>query len=509
MKRGIARAAAALACAALLFGAAPVRIPQADIDAENARWTALGVKLPAGGIVLPEPFSPPYSSRSFVVPSQWYRRFADALKADNGYTVEASALRADLPILKLLMSKTYAGYATAQQHSNWNWNAWFSAWDASLAKRGAQRMPLAQAFAPWGKLQGVQADNHSGIPGFDRFSSGSQSAQLAHRPAGACTALFASRGTFTLVRSDKGQQPHAVQLWSGSAFSSGSYVSFPKRDGTPRALECSGARIALTPVAAAAAPSTASYETLADGIGYVRLPAFNDTAVEALRASLAKAQNLGKERAVVLDLRANPGGSAPVDVLSNWFAQSAVDQASQFRQIGTQSCFRNALFFGSQQQLAYNLKPPVSAGATQFLQQIVDVLKEPGACAVSPQIMQGLSALSDHRFTRASNAEGQTRIIAVLDGGCTNECEFLAAVLAGLPGTVLAGSSTYGVTGFSQPGYFMLPHSRIAFRLALARTDPYGDGRSVDGYGIAVDVLLPGENAQSRNSLLALARAVL
>jgi hypothetical protein len=84
----------------------------------------------------------------------------------------------------------------------------------------------------------------------------------------------------------------------------------------------------------------------------------------------------------------------------------------------------------------------------------------------------------------------------------------MTAVLAQLPNTVIAGTSTYGVMGFTQPGYFVLPNSRVPFRLALSRTDAYGDGRSVDGYGITVDVLLPTVQSRSRASLLALARAL-
>jgi hypothetical protein len=56
--------------------AASVRVPQAQIDAENTRWSALGVKLPPGGIVLQHPYAAPYSNRSFVVPTSWYTEFA-------------------------------------------------------------------------------------------------------------------------------------------------------------------------------------------------------------------------------------------------------------------------------------------------------------------------------------------------------------------------------------------------------------------------------------------------
>jgi hypothetical protein len=60
--------------------AASIRVPQAQIDTENARWSALGVKLPPGGIVLEHPYASPYSNRSFVVPFSWYSDFAAILR---------------------------------------------------------------------------------------------------------------------------------------------------------------------------------------------------------------------------------------------------------------------------------------------------------------------------------------------------------------------------------------------------------------------------------------------
>lgn len=500
----------AVAALTLLLAAAPMPgVPPSEIAAENARWTALGVTLPPGGIVSEHPYSAPYSVHSFVVPEAWYRAFADDLKANGDVPVRADDLRKDLPVLKFLMERTYAGYVTAKSRYAWDWNRWFSGWDASLAKSGSQKLTLAQAFAPWGKLEDVQLDNHSGISGYDKFVSGSQSAQLAAVPSGTCSILKTAAASYRLAASDKGQQPHRVQLWNGTAFSRGAYISYPKREGAPRSVLCGGKAIALSAIGAASAPADASYQTLAEGIAYVRMPKFTDAALDALRASLAKAENLGKERAVILDLRGNEGGNAPTDVLSNWFAQSAVDQASQLKQIGTESCFREALFFGLEQQLAAGLKPPANPQTTAFLQQVADLLKSQVSCSVTPALSQSGASLSDHKFERQYSGDQQTRVIALVDSGCGSDCEYLAAILGSLPGTVIAGSSTYGVMGFTQPGYFVLPHTRVPFRLALSRTDAYGDGRSVDGYGITVDVLLPSAASQDRASLLALARALL
>ena len=497
--------------ALLMLGAtsaSSVSVPQSEIDATNAHWTSLGVKLPPGGIVLSNPYAAPYSNRSFVVPWSWYQAYYDALRAHKPYPVEASALRADLPTLRFLMQKTYAGYGAASARG-WSWDTWFRRWDAKLKSFGNAQLSLKQAFAPWGDYERFQLDNHSGVPGLIDYVSGSVSAVLATNPGASCTSLQTNSGRYKLDPQDKGQQPHSVQAWSGSAFSPAWYVSFPKQDGTARGLQCGTQHIALTPVAnGETPPQTPSYSLLADGIAYIRMPTFNDANNAALTAVLSKQPGLGKERVVIFDLRGNEGGNAPSDLLNTWFAESAIENAGTMTQIGTQSCFRTALFFGLQQQLAHGLKPPANPAVTQFLQAVADTLKGPSDCSIVPHDQNSDGNLADHVFSVTPSQQGQTRVIALVDNGCGSDCEYMASILARLPDTVIAGTSTYGVMGFTQPGYFVLPHSRVPFRLALSRTDAYGDGRSVDGYGMTVDVLLATPKSQSRESLLPLARAL-
>jgi hypothetical protein len=86
------------------------------------------------------------------------------------------------------------------------------------------------------------------------------------------------------------------------------------------------------------------------------------------------------------------------------------------------------------------------------------------------------------------------------------EGEFMALLLATLPQTVIAGTNTYGVAEFIQPGYSMLPHTHLPFRIALGTSDNYGDRRSFDGYGLDVDIVLSGEEDFSKENILALAR---
>jgi hypothetical protein len=53
------------ASAGLLGATSPpgVRVPQAEIAVVNARYSAFGLTLPKGGIILSRPFDPPYSSQ--------------------------------------------------------------------------------------------------------------------------------------------------------------------------------------------------------------------------------------------------------------------------------------------------------------------------------------------------------------------------------------------------------------------------------------------------------------
>lgn len=73
-------------------------------------------------------------------------------------------------------------------------------------------------------------------------------------------------------------------------------------------------------------------------------------------------------------------------------------------------------------------------------------------------------------------------------------------------GQVIAGSNTFGSNGFTQPGFMLLPHTQIIFRVATSRSEVYGDGRSENGYGLDVDVALPNVADWSAQSILALAR---
>ena len=73
---------------------------------------------------------------------------------------------------------------------------------------------------------------------------------------------------------------------------------------------------------------------------------------------------------------------------------------------------------------------------------------------------------------------------------------------------MIAGENTFGVGQFIQPGYLILPHSRLPFRIAMGMSDDYGDGRSFDGYGLDVDMVLDSEESQGAAAILRLAQTL-
>jgi C-terminal processing protease CtpA/Prc len=72
------------------------------------------------------------------------------------------------------------------------------------------------------------------------------------------------------------------------------------------------------------------------------------------------------------------------------------------------------------------------------------------------------------------------------------------------PETIVVGTNTFGVGQFIQPGYSVLPHTGLTYRIALGRSDFYGDNRSFDGYGLDVDVILPQVDTLQPEQLRAL-----
>jgi C-terminal processing protease CtpA/Prc len=147
------------------------------------------------------------------------------------------------------------------------------------------------------------------------------------------------------------------------------------------------------------------------------------------------------------------------------------------------------------------MQPPISDVLKQRLQQQADGLMKPSPEGCPAVVEEHKSEWNYSRHKLPAKA----RFLVLVDNRCGSDCEMMVYTFAATPGTVIAGVNTYGVAQYIQPGYFLLPHSRVPFRIALGQSDFYGDGRSVDGYGLDVDVLLPGELDQSADRITRLA----
>jgi hypothetical protein len=225
-----------------LLAAPPDRVTLSadERSAEDERLRALGLTVPERGVLLERPFAPPFSNRSYVVPAKWFDTAAPKeLKADD--------LLDDLPILRAVMERTYAGWDTAKK-KGFDWDRWFANWRKMLEARKGTTLPLEEAFAPWTELMRVQLDNHTAIAGA-RFGSGSRTAVLESPPKGTCAEIRVKDGkVYPLVAGDKAQQPRRARRFEpGKKTSEVYYVSTPSRRGEPEAIRCGKTWIPLRP----------------------------------------------------------------------------------------------------------------------------------------------------------------------------------------------------------------------------------------------------------------------
>lgn len=515
---------------------AAMTVPSKALAANQAYWKKLGVTPPAGGFVLAHPWSRPWSGRSLVVPIAWLKQarasVGQHIQSGKPMMVNAAALRADLPILHLALQKNYSGWEMAAK-KGWDWNHWFKQWNAMLAGYGDKSIPGSKAFAPWAVYEKFQIDSHSGPSIPSRSDVYSKSALLSGTPHAACTRILSAGGTTHTLDSDNpAQQPHAVKNWNGNTLKSANYIVYPSSYGTVKSLVCGKQTIAVTPFWNPHGKSTrpigappalkrsvealsggkarlAAYNTLAPGIGYLRLAAFVDAGDEAFAKLLKKLPaSAGHEKILIVDLRHNGGGNAPIDLMSRWLPVKQI--TSSMTKTAKRSCLYPGLWFNLGQFLAMQVKPPVTNGFRETMAAYAKGLDTPASdkCPVSFKRTQGAWGYTDHHFVR--HWQGQRpRLLVLVDNQCGSDCEYMTWMLAQLPGTVVAGENTYGVIGFTQPGVLLLPHTRVAFFVATSYSDGYGDGRSSNGYGLDVDIALPAQADWSKRSILALAEKLI
>ena len=180
-----------------------------------------------------------------------------------------------------------------------------------------------------------------------------------------------------------------------------------------------------------------STETLAAGaVGYIKLAGFSDQASIDFRAAVAADVKAGR-KALVLDLRGNPGG----------FVTAARDIASQFLASGT--------VFWEQDAAGH----------------LTEVSAEPGGAATDPSI----------------------KVVVLVDGGTASASEIVSAALHDHGRAELVGSKTYGKGTVQQ--WTQLEGDNGGFRLTIARwLTP--DKVWINRVGITPDVVVPSQSTK-------------
>jgi C-terminal processing protease CtpA/Prc len=249
-----------------------------------------------------------------------------------------------------------------------------------------------------------------------------------------------------------------------------------------------------------------AFRSVSPHIAYIRFPNFSKPAVELTRAlePSIKARTHDEELLIV-DLRGNGGGDMRVQAVANW---AKFRPAGGARRQGA-SCLYPALRWGYSQISSLNLKPPISEELRRSLQGGLNDLIRDDDPACPAKFTETPARFNHTQHKYPSTPEGKTRLLVLTDNYCASDCEAAVSALAAIPGSVLAGVNTAGVAQFIQPGYFVLPRTRLPFRIALGNHDPYGDHRSFDGYGLDVDIVLASKQEQSPEAILRLAERLL
>jgi hypothetical protein len=488
-----------------------------EISTEEARLRGLGLRLPADGLFKERPFEAPWTSHSLLVPSGWLAE-PGVKKLVGNRSVRADLLRSDLDILEAVMRRAYGGWDRAEARG-WNWSAWFAEWRRRLSARGTDRISIDEAFAPLDALLRFQRDNHTQIPLSRWTSDGSQTALLASAPSAPCTDIRVKEQVTELSRTDLGQQVRHATMWRPgmthpqSAF----YVSAPTSLGTLDGIDCVEQRIRLEPAGkpthiwtillAEMRGDRPRVERIGTGVVYARLPTMNPTNYQNLRSSDGTTRS-PTDRVLIVDLRDNTGGELTYGLkLLNGWVDPRIERWDTIGTRVTTSCLYPALKWGFDHNFFQVLGDSITADARQSLQWWLDQMAQPFAtdCPRAVTVTPPTWKYPDRHFSPSPDA---LRIIVLVNARCGSDCEALTDFLAALPEVRVVGVNTFGLAQFTQPGYSVLPHTGLGYRLALGTSDLYGDDRSVDGYGLDVDVVLPDVDTLRQDQLIELAHVL-
>jgi hypothetical protein len=362
-----------------------------------------------------------------------------------------------------------------------------------LAASAGRTLSWDEALAPFAKLEDFQLDNQTTpLVASTRWTSGSRTAVLQQLATGSCSQMKLAEGrVIPLDPQDPAQQPQRALLDDLETLTS--YISYPSRLGEVKAVACGGKWVDVRAAwrGTQGSENAPAYRMISNHIGYLR------------PGNEVLPEGAGKEKAIIIDLRGNDGSFNPREAFAPWAEVLSLTTSMRFSALSRHSCISPALHWGAAQQA--NTTTPVSDTVRAWLQGQVDTLMRgsPDGCPMKSDARKIDWDYRKHEFP------GKSRVLVVVDEGCSGACEMAAYALAQSPGTVIAGVNTFGASQFIQPGYFVLPHSRLPFRMALQQSDLYGDHRGFDGHGFNVDVLLPTQQSQSQEAIFNLAERLL
>ena len=490
-----------------------------EIEREDARLKQVGLVLRDGSFLEEHPFAPPWTSHSLLMPAEWVTGGPTPLARQllGSHRVRADLLRSDLDVLEPVMERAYGGWDSAASRG-WNWTEWFSNWRQQLAGKGNAQISFDEAFSAVDKLLAFQRDNHTQIP-LDRFlmnGDGSQTAILASSPGAACSEIRAGNGLFQINPTDAGQRVRSAKLWISNAgqIDAAHYVAMPASYGAPQAVRCGGAWIPLQSIGSqgsfrrflgeVSSDNKTRIERLGDGIVYARLPTF-DWSNYANLSRAGWATHQPGDRVLIVDLRNNGGGSYGYghEALRGWIDESRMVSWEKFGKEVNASCLYPPFRWNE----GLVLGPGLVSGEKASLQMALDAIAQsyPEGCPRAVEATPAQWGYMQHKFAPPTN---DLRIIALVNSRCGSDCELFTAQLASLRETIVAGENTYGVGQFIQPGYSVLPATGLKYRIALGRSDMYGDKRSFDGYGLDVDILVAEVDSLQKPQLRELVKAV-
>lgn len=487
-----------------------------EIKAEQEWLRSLDLKLPASEFLLQQPYASPLSRRSYIVPASWHWQPPPEL-------VSPDALARDLPVLRLAMEKAYIGWDTAIE-SGWDWEDFFDRWSRKLSSERRWEIPAHEAFASWYRLLDFQPDNHSGPRVAAPRRDFARTVYLAEAPPGSVSLWRNKEGAVGGIdKSDPSQVPWEALLpdLRNGALNKVWAMSHPARYGVWDAVNSEGRWLPTVAATGFESDRLASvkellggqgdqlgYRRLSPQVGYLRIPTLSySLAQEAVKhQTWLPPEGLNVEKLVV-DLRGNMGGAASVvfavlDRLKGW--PDAARRVS-FSLRWKDSFLVDSLQWGHVQYLLAKVKGPLPTSLRQTVQAMLYRVLLPSdlGCPVSFHEQRSEWSYKQHRFPWQPR-EGEPRIVILTDAECGSDGEFLVLALALIPGSVVVGTCTAGVGQYARPGYFVLPSSRVGFRLATALSDINGEKSSFDGYGLKMDLLTPQDAPLGEDSLLQL-----